>query len=68
MLRIITRFAAVVWCALSILPATAGPARVGTAVGERAPDFTLKDLDGNEVRLQDFRGRQAVLLVVGASW
>jgi peroxiredoxin len=32
-------------------------------VGSTAPDFTLKDQNNQEVRLSDFRGRKAVLLV-----
>jgi peroxiredoxin Q/BCP len=32
-------------------------------VGDHAPDFTLKDEAGREVRLSDFRGKQAVVLV-----
>jgi mycoredoxin-dependent peroxiredoxin len=31
--------------------------------GAMAPDFTLKDQNNREVRLADFRGRKAVLLV-----
>lgn len=31
------------------------------AAGEQAPDFMLKDQDGNSVRLSDFRGRRVVL-------
>lgn len=27
-----------------------------------APDFTLQDLNGNEVRLSDFRGNKNVVL------
>lgn len=34
---------------------------VGTDVGQRAPDFTLKDLQGNPVSLSDFRGRPVLL-------
>lgn len=31
-------------------------------VGEKAPEFTLEDQSGREVRLSDFRGRQHVIL------
>ena len=33
------------------------------AIGEEAPDFTLKDQDGNDVTLSSFRGKQNVALV-----
>jgi peroxiredoxin len=33
------------------------------AVGASAPDFVLKDQNNQEVRLSDFRGQRAVLLV-----
>ncbi|WP_326552580.1 peroxiredoxin [Micromonospora sp. NBC_01813] len=32
-------------------------------VGTQAPEFTLKDQNNQEVRLADFRGKQAVLLI-----
>lgn len=32
-------------------------------IGEQAPDFTLRDQDGNEVRLAGFRGERPVVLV-----
>ena len=35
--------------------------------GLQAPDFTLENVDGQPVSLQDFRGRQ-VVLVFWASW
>ncbi len=34
---------------------------VGTNIGQRAPDFTLKDLQGNSISLSDFRGRPVLL-------
>ncbi len=36
-------------------------------VGRAAPDFSLKDLDGNTVRLRDLRG-EAVVLNFWATW
>lgn len=33
-----------------------------------APDFVLKDLYGNNVRLSDYLGRNPVLLVFGTTW
>lgn len=32
-------------------------------VGEPAPDFELRDQDGNSVRLADFRGKSPVVLI-----
>ncbi|MGN6217374.1 MAG: redoxin domain-containing protein [Solirubrobacterales bacterium] len=32
------------------------------AVGEQAPDFTLRDQDGEEVSLSDYRGRKVMLI------
>jgi peroxiredoxin len=32
------------------------------AAGERAPDFTLRDQDGEEVSLTDFKGRKVLLV------
>jgi peroxiredoxin len=34
---------------------------IGSQVGNRAPDFTLVDLEGNTVRLNDFRGKVVFL-------
>ncbi len=42
-----------------------GVARDGLSVGERAPDFTLPDLEGRTVSLADFRGHP-LLLVFGS--
>jgi cytochrome oxidase Cu insertion factor (SCO1/SenC/PrrC family) len=39
----------------------------GNKVGNSAPEFTLTDLDGNQVSLSDFQGK-AVFLNFWASW
>lgn len=46
--------------ALTIVAAIAsgGPPRVG----QPAPDFDLKDQNGSDVRLSDFRGKKTVVL------
>lgn len=31
-------------------------------IGDLAPDFTLRDQDGNKVSLRDFRGKKNVVL------
>ena len=40
---------------------------IGSTVGERAPDFTLKDLNGKDVTLSSFKGKP-VFLNFWASW
>jgi len=42
-------------------------ARASTVAGAKASDFTLRDLDGNEVHLSDFAGK-VVLLDFWATW
>ena len=45
------------------IPAAPGPTGpVSLAPGAPAPPFTLKGSDGRTYRLQDFRGKQAVVL------
>jgi peroxiredoxin len=43
------------------------PAGIGSHIGERAPDFTLRSLDGEFISLSQFRGR-VVILDFWASW
>jgi peroxiredoxin len=41
--------------------ACAGPSLAELAVGQSVPDFTLRDLDGNELSLASLRGKTVVL-------
>ncbi len=42
-------------------------ARVAPEVGDAAPDFSLKTLDGKEtIRLSQFQGKQPVVLIFGS--
>lgn len=41
--------------------------RIAPEIGAQAPDFALRDLEGNEVRLSDYRGK-TVLLTFWATW
>jgi cytochrome c biogenesis protein CcmG/thiol:disulfide interchange protein DsbE len=48
--------------------ASCGPAaKVGNAVGDRAPDFALTDAEGRKVQLADFAGK-VVVLNFWATW
>jgi len=54
---------AVVLAAASALVLAAAPsARADVKAGDEAPDFTLKDQDGNDVTLSSFRGKKNVVL------
>jgi len=48
-------------------PQSDSPVRIGTSVGDTAPDLKLSTLDGGEVRTSDFRNR-VVLVNAFASW
>lgn len=37
-------------------------------VYDEAPDFTLKDISGNQVKLSAFRGKKKVVLVFYRGW
>ena len=52
---------------LAILTVSGQDPRIGTSVGDLAPELTLQGLDGEEVRLSDLKG-QLVLVDFWASW
>jgi hypothetical protein len=47
-------------------PGEAAPPPASLRVGEMAPDFTLRDLEGRQVRLSDYRGRMPVVIEFGS--
>jgi peroxiredoxin len=59
-------FIAVVSLALFIVFKGVGPS-TNVKIGEPAPDFTIKDESGKEVKLSDFRG-SLVFLNIWATW
>jgi peroxiredoxin len=48
--------------ALLVTFSTIAPARAELKVGDKAPDFTLPDQNGNKVKLSDFLGKKNVVL------
>ncbi|MBW2406800.1 MAG: redoxin domain-containing protein [Deltaproteobacteria bacterium] len=50
---------------LVMLVLLAGCASTGSypTVGDQAPDFSLVDVSGNEIRLGDFKGKKNVTLI-----
>lgn len=54
--------------ALCVAPSRAFAADTPPAVGDKAPDFTLKTLDGQTTRLSDLTGKTDVVLVVLRGW
>jgi peroxiredoxin len=56
-------------CATTAAGGGAGAvAHESMSVGAPAPDFTLRDIDGRDVRLSDYLGKQVVLLDFWATW
>lgn len=49
-----------VWSGAAVSEAAAQTGQAA-AIGQLAPDFTLEDQDGNQVRLSSFRGKKVVL-------
>lgn len=63
------RFGAVVLLAavLCALPAAAMDG-LKVPIGDPAPDFTLKNLEGKEYTLSDYKGKKVVMLDFWATW
>jgi len=50
-----------------LLDGELGSSHEGPAIGDDAPDFTLKTQDGKrQIRLSQFRGQKPVVLVFGS--
>jgi len=66
--------AAVVMISMTLLPADAlstsmqQSATAQATVADKAPDFVLRDLNGQKFRLSDFRGKKPVLIIFTATW
>jgi peroxiredoxin len=50
-------------CMLAVSTATAQAPKTHLKVGDKAPDFTLLNGDGNEVRLSELTPRTPILLI-----
>lgn len=59
---------------ITLIYVSAGPSSdtneftIGTNVGDRAPNFRVEVIDGQEISLSDFRGEKALLITSTASW
>ncbi len=53
---------------LSCSSSAAELGRTSAAAGEKAPDFTLEDLNGSSISLSDFYGKKSVLLICTTTW
>ena len=53
-----------------VITLLAGCATTGESpeVGDRAPDFSLVDVSGNDIRLSDYRGKKKVVLIFYTSF
>ncbi len=67
MVRRLLLAVAVAW-RLTVAVTVPAPVAASVELGQPAPDFTLPDLAGKRVRLQDLRGRKAVVINFWATW
>lgn len=66
-LLMVMSFASIMIITSSPAFSSQGENLLGPRIRELAPDFVLKDLDGKEIRLADYRGK-VVLLAFSTTW
>jgi alkyl hydroperoxide reductase subunit AhpC len=50
-----------IWMTMAVMAAAVVAARAEVKTGEAAPDFTLKSVEGQDVKLSDYKGKYVVL-------
>jgi cytochrome oxidase Cu insertion factor (SCO1/SenC/PrrC family) len=67
-MALLTRVALIAALAVCLSPpATAQPTRA-PQIGQPAPGFSLPDVNGKTVALEDYRGKKNVMLVFSRGW
>jgi peroxiredoxin len=62
MKKIIAGLAFVVASAVAVSAQTPTAPQTHLKVGDKAPDFTLTDTQGNQIKLSEFKGKKSVVL------
>ena len=62
MKKLLSILAALVLSAFAVLGQAPVAPQTNLKVGDKAPDFTLTDTQGNQVKLSEFRGKKSVVL------